>query len=69
MRNTYYTKAMKDNEMLKTLTKVHDQEDQFILVNDSQSDTEYNAFERDIAIINIFFGKTTAIGKTLFHEI
>jgi hypothetical protein len=24
MRNTYYTKAMKDNEMLKTLTKVHD---------------------------------------------
>ena len=24
MRNTYYTQAMKDNEMLKTLTKVHD---------------------------------------------
>ena len=28
-----------------------------------QGGTKYNAFERDIAIINIFFGKSTAVGK------
>merc|ERR1712128_232109 len=46
MRKTYATDEMKKNEMLKTLTK---------------SEPRYNAFERDIVVLNIFFGKSTAI--------
>ena len=30
--------------------------------------TQYNVFERDIAVINIFFGKTTAIGKLALYN-
>ena len=26
--------------------------------------TTYNAFEKDIAVVNVFFGKSTAFGKT-----
>ena len=29
----------------------------------------YNAFERDIAVVNIFFGKNTATGKNIFSLI
>ena len=36
-----------------------------------QSDTKYNAFERDIAVVNIFYGKSTATGKEklIYHNI
>ena len=30
----------------------------------SQSGPEYNAFKRDIAVLNIFFGESTALGKS-----
>ena len=29
----------------------------------SQSGPEYNAFKRDIAVLNLFFGESTALGK------
>ena len=29
----------------------------------SQSGPEYNAFKRDVAVINLFFGESTALGK------
>ena len=28
-------------------------------------DPDYNAYEKDIAVVNIFFGKPTTIGKNL----
>ena len=30
----------------------------------SQSGPTYNAFKRDIAVLNIFFGESTALGKS-----
>ena len=30
----------------------------------SQSGPEYNAFKRDVAVINLFFGESTALGKS-----
>ena len=42
------------------------QKNAFFFSIDFQHETKYNAFERDIAVLNIFFGKATAIGKGTF---
>ena len=32
-------------------------------------DDFYNAWEEDIAVVNIFFGKDTVMGEHIFNEI
>ena len=32
----------------------------------AQENPVYNAYERDIAVVNIFFGQTTAFGKSIW---
>ena len=43
--------------------KLKNPKNAFLFSINFQTETEYNAFERDITVLNIFFGKTTAIGK------
>ena len=55
---------MKDGELLATKTKVASINSYFIpkqLI--FQVEEKYNPFERDIAVINIFYGTATAMGK------
>ena len=33
-----------------------------------QDDVHYNAYEKDIAIVNIFFGESTVFGQLQFHS-
>ena len=65
-RETYPSQNMKDNELLATRTKVASINaycipERFIF----QIEEKYNPFERDIAVINIFYGTATAMGKKL----
>ena len=56
-----------ERELITSLTKV--------LINllhrwiyyDFQNVTYYNAYEKDIAIVNIFFGEPTVYGESLCH--
>ena len=60
---------MRKDEMLKTHTKVRNwtnAKKAFFFSIDFHNETEYNAFERDIPVLNIFFSKATAIGKGTF---
>ena len=56
---------MGDRELISSLVKV------ILLLNQAsdltifcrQDDVHYNAYEKDIAIVNIFFGKSTVFGQ------
>ena len=37
-----------------------------LLTKKAKEDSEYDAFKEDIAILNIYFGKSTALGKNYF---
>ena len=37
-----------------------------IVLRTNLKEAKYNTFERDIAVINLFFGETTAVGKTMY---
>ena len=38
------------------------------LINPVQDATYYNAYDKDIAIVNIFFGEPTAYGESTCHR-
>ena len=40
----------------------------FLLQWQSQENPIYNAYERDIAVVNIFFGQSTAFGKSIWWK-
>ena len=64
MRKEYPLQSMASNEIFPALTKVlrvDFTECSFFL----QGDPEYNAYERDIARLNIFFAESTAFGDYL----
>jgi hypothetical protein len=62
LRREYPTHRMEEDEILKHLTKVmiHRQTNQMY---PSQGDPMYNAYERDLAVVNIFFGDSTVFGE------
>ena len=60
---------MASNEILSSLAKVKISEEWIIAQSihylNQQTfiqDNEYNAYERDVAVVNIFFGKTSVLG-------
>ena len=58
-RKEYKKLIMRKREILSSLSEVI----LFFLLKPSQEDPVYNAYERDIAVVNIFFGQTTAFGN------
>ena len=63
LRYNYHTQEQRSEELLQGLTEVNVLGfgiDNYHLY--FQSDSVYNAFERDVAMVNIFFGKSTVIG-------
>ena len=36
------------------------------IIESIREDSEYNAYDKDIAVVNIFFGKPTTIGRRFF---
>ena len=60
-----YPNSMGERELITSLTKVIlplNQTSDLISIC-YQDDVHYNAYEKDIAIVNIFFGKSTVFGK------
>ena len=59
-----YPRATAKKELIHSLTKVliwyRIYDDNF----DKQGDQWYNAYEKDIALVNIYFGDSTVLGKT-----
>ena len=62
-REAYPSQNMKDNELLSTKSKVESIHAYFIKQFCFQVEEKYNPFERDLAVINIFYGTSTAMGK------
>ena len=58
-----YPNSMGERELISSLTKVLSQyiRDQKELYHQDQ--VYYNAYEKDIAIVNIFFGESTVYGE------
>ena len=63
-RESYPNQNMKDGELLTTKTMVASV-NSFSLPKQLifQVEEKYNPFERDIAVINMFYGTATAMGK------
>ena len=40
----------------------------FIINDPIQGDTYYNAYEEDIAVVNIFFGGSTVFGEEMAYQ-
>ena len=62
-----YPNEMAEKELITSLTEVSlkwfiQLEADFFL---SQGDKVYNAYEKDIAIVNIFFGESTVFGEPI----
>ena len=36
------------------------------IIESIREDSEYNAYDKDIAVVNIFFGKPTTIGRRFY---
>ena len=66
LRREYPFKSMASKEILAVLTKVCCDLICFrILCSFFQDDPKYNAYKRDIAVVNLFFGDSAVFGKTL----
>ena len=63
-RYNYATEERRNDELLEPLVQVGLKNDKvlFFFLFFLQIYSSYNAFERDIAVVNIFFGKTNAKG-------
>ena len=76
MRETYPTPTMKETELLSTLVEVVQTLQMTQQIFNSflnkyslnlQKNVYYNMFERDLAVVNIFFGEATAIGNLIYQ--
>ena len=66
MRSYYTSKEREDKELLSANVEVSDSSrwrNKVIYHKFQKRSAGYNAFEKDIAIINIFFGDATAMGE------
>ena len=64
-----YPDGMAEKELITSLAKVLI--NQVVVLEEfhfSLQGEYYNAFEKDIAVVNIFFGKSTVFGKFLFSH-
>ena len=64
MRRVYPSTTMASEEILSVLTKVcrHPLSEE-LSCSFLQGDPKYNAYERDIAVVNLFFGDSTVFGE------
>ena len=58
-----YPNSMDDRELITSLTEVKTYHNYLRHKRYFQDDNYYNAYERDIAIVNIFFGEPTVYGE------
>ena len=65
MRKEYPLQDMASDEILSPLAKVCPPFFKIENMFTSQDDLEYNAFERDIAVVNLFFPDSTVFGQYL----
>ena len=65
MRKEYPMGSMASHEILDSLTEVFNIHNFRTPTEFQQGAPEYNAYERDIAVLNLFFGDLTAFGKVL----
>ena len=66
LRREYPSRSMASEEILSVLTKVSCNSIRFrILCSLMQDDPKYNAYKRDIAVVNLFFGNSAVFGKML----
>ena len=57
-----------EKELLASLTQVLIQNALFIKNDPIQGEAYYNAFEKDIAVVNIFFGGSTVFGEGMVFQ-
>ena len=64
-----YPDSMGERELISSLTQVIEANQPNLGSNQLfyQDHVSYNAYEKDIAIVNIFFGDSTGFGELQFH--
>ena len=68
MRKEYPHSSMASDEILSVLTEVAILLQELLFIEFSlQDDPQYNAYERDIAVVNFFFPDLTAFGLSALH--
>ena len=68
MRKEYPHSSMASDEILSVLTEVAINLQELLFTDFSlQDDPRYNAYERDIAVVNFFFPDLTAFGLSALH--
>ena len=61
-----YKKQVRGREILSSLSEVFFQfKRRYLILRHFQENPAYNAYEKDIAVVNIFFGQSTAFGKSI----
>ena len=60
-----YPNGMASKELISSLTEVWMDQRQFFGIFYFQGEYYYNAFEKDNAVVNIYFGKPTVFGRFL----
>ena len=63
MRRKYPTARMKTDELLTKLSKVKRRYSYLFTSLNFQDNLEYDAFGEDIAVVNIFAGQSTDLGR------
>ena len=63
LRREYPTDKMANNEILSPLSKVRSSSVNHFFEPTDQGVPMYNAYERDIAVLNLFFGDSTVFGR------
>ena len=58
-----YPNSMDKRELITSLTEVETDHMYLYLIRYFQGEIYYNAYEKDIAIVNIFFGEPTVYGE------
>ena len=58
-----YPNSMEERELISSLTKVSQEYWSENLIIILKGDQLYNAYEKDIVIVNIFFGESTVFGE------
>ena len=63
-----YPNSVGEKELITSLTKVAKADEKYWIKGIFQQDKlQYNAYENDIAIVNIFFGEPTVYGELKLH--
>ena len=71
LRMSYPSEELQERELMRNLAEVLVFFIQILtlIFKYCQENSVYNAFEKDIAVINIFFGESTALGDNIAWDI